>query len=314
MTTRRFAALLGLCALAACADADRAVFVTDTSIGVNGDAMTRTASFGYDRTEGYVGPTYVETGSTPAVFGYIASDLAVFDASVKQLYATGVAADWVTRDTAPAESDVPHENTSGERRVMLFGTTNSIGFKVGFAATSGLSDSVALGYKRREASVIPLRSAVAPGMPDAYASTLASIEMGEKAATMTDSGVRIAQFIATGTAANNLARQAYIRGIYRTKAETAVDGGERFGRQTMQRAQTLGDCVTGSDGTLDRAKLAAILDRARSAGLLNDGQTATLGGATTPHDLQFRIVGAAQGAAAGLNALVAGDQSLCVQR
>src|SRR5712691_6291695 len=85
----------------ACASTDHAVFVTATDIGINADAKAGVLNIGYDRTEGFVGPEYVETGATPQAFGYLWSNLSAFSPKIKQLYATGEAAALVTQPMDP---------------------------------------------------------------------------------------------------------------------------------------------------------------------------------------------------------------------
>lgn len=318
------AALLCLSALAACASPDRAVFVTSTSVGINGDVATQTANIGYDRTEGFIGPNFVETGSAPSVFSYIASNLSLFDTSVKQLYATGGAACMVTNGDANSVSDDEKssplcgkktDKLQGSTALMLFGTTNTLGLKAGFDPASGLPSSIIFGYKRKEMSVIPFHKQK-DGEKDkesVYASTLASIELGSEVKTFADSGVRIVQFLATGQAAKNLAGQDIIREIYKAKASDAVSGGQ-FAAQVAKHAETLGTCVSNADGTIDKGKLNAVLAKAKAGGLVNDSQITSLAAAGTAHELQFKIFGVAQGAASGLNTLVTNDQSLCTKK
>lgn len=47
---------LQLLLLAACGYDDRAIFVTNTSVGIDADAATQKVGIGYDRTEIFTGP------------------------------------------------------------------------------------------------------------------------------------------------------------------------------------------------------------------------------------------------------------------
>lgn len=314
MNLPRAAALLCLSVLAACADADHAVFVTSTNIGVNADLTTRTANIGYDRTEGYIGPAYVETGQAPPIFGFIASDLGIFDATVKQLYATGIAADWVTREVPPTIAEAKTEQGTvsykGERRLMLFGTSNSYGLKAGFDATTGLPDSIVLGFKRKEASVIPFRKTDQTG-DDHYASTLATIELGQTVKTMPDTGVRITQFIATGVAANNLARQERIQKIYGQKAETALSTGQEFATNVRKSATSIATCVTNTDGSLNITRRNAIVDLAVRKEIISDTLTDTLKSARTPAEFENMIIDKSNLTAGKVASMVNDDTSIC---
>lgn len=324
MTVHRTAALLSLLALAACADPKRAVFVTSTSVGINGDVATQTANIGYDRTEGFIGPNFVETGSAPPVFSYIASNLSLFDTAVKQLYATGGAACLVTNgdvvqvdddDKAKSPCGKKNDELTGRPELMLFGTTNTLGLKAGFDPASGLPSSIVFGYKRKEMSVIPFHTPQEgdKNKESVYASTLASIDLNSGVKSFADSGVRIVQFLATGQAAKNLAGQDIIREVYKAKASDAVSGGQ-FAAQVAKHAETLGSCVSNADGTIDKGKLDAVLAKAKAGGLVNDSQITSLSAARTAHELQFKVFGVAQGAASGLNTLVTNDQSLCIKK
>lgn len=253
--------------LAGCGNPDRAVFVTATSLGVSGDVSMRQISFGYDRTEGFVGPNYVDTGVAPPVIGYHYSDLGFLDTEIKQIYATGDAAATVTlpgavkpvqtQVLAPAPTTVfgsssntpvpaitaPHITTTrtdtpsvptvpiygtapsgtGERRLMFVGTSTNLGLKVGFLANA--PDSVNLGYKRKEVSVIPFHEASPkPGSneQDRYASVLTSVHMGTRVGTITGTGVGVRQLISTGVAAQNLAAHPKVRDLFQNQVVNAI--------------------------------------------------------------------------------------------
>src|ERR1700730_10574339 len=102
--------------LAACTD--YATFVTSTDIGISADANTQELHLGYIRTELFTGPGYPDKGEAPAAVGYIGSNLSAFSPKIKQLYATGKAAELVSQiqepDTKPATAD----GYEGERRPL----------------------------------------------------------------------------------------------------------------------------------------------------------------------------------------------------
>ena len=88
---RMLATLIAAASLTACTD--YATFVTATNIGINADVKTQDVSIGYGRTELFTGPGYPEQGEAPRAVGYINSDLHVFQPHIRQLYATGDAAE-----------------------------------------------------------------------------------------------------------------------------------------------------------------------------------------------------------------------------
>jgi len=308
--------LIGAVALAAaltgagCSSPDRAVFVTSTNIGINADATSRVVNLGYDRTEGFVGPDYVDTGAAPPAVGYIESNLEVFAPKIKQVYATGKAADIVTRADASSVVVQPDDYT-GERRIMAFGTSSNVGLKLGFATSTGVPDSISFGYKRNEASVIPFRPGdPTTGQPDQYASVLASVDMDQSATTLPASKLRMTQFVATGVAAQNLAKNGAIQGIFKNKASSALSLGEQDAQQTQAGTTSFADCVS-SDGQLNVARLNSVLDQALSANVIQPTNVGLLRQAPTAAELKSRLGGALQSEAASLGTYVKNNPTLC---
>ncbi|HEY0833475.1 MAG TPA: hypothetical protein VGE72_06145 [Azospirillum sp.] len=309
-------ALIGAGALATglmgagCSSPDRAVFVTSTNIGINADVTSRVVNLGYDRTEGFVGPDYVDTGAAPPAVGYIESNLDVFSPKIKQVYATGKAADFVTRADASAVVVEPDSYT-GQRRTMAFGTSSSVGLKLGFATSTGLPDSASFGYKREEASIIPFRPGdPTTGEPDQYASVLASVDMDQSTTTLSGSKLRMTQFVATGVAAQNLARNGAIQGIFKNKASSALSLGEQDAQQTAAGTASFADCVS-SNGQLNVARLNAVLDQALSANVIPPTNAGLLRQAPSTTELKSRLGGALQSEAVSLGTYVKSNPSLC---
>lgn len=87
-------AVAGSLALAGCASVDtHATFVTKTSLALlDVDSAPSGVSFGYQRTEGYLGPR-LKDGSAVPVAGFIRSNGDLLGRSLQQVYATGCAAD-----------------------------------------------------------------------------------------------------------------------------------------------------------------------------------------------------------------------------
>jgi len=222
---RALAILIAAGSLTACTD--YATFVTATTIGINADVKTQDVSIGYGRTELFTGPGYPEQGEAPRAVGYINSDLHVFQPHIRQLYATGDAAELVT--TALPYPPAPHPPAEppyyGQRRALVFATGANVGLKLGFGAgTAPVPSSIKFGYNREEASVIPLRSDVPTEQHrDRYAPVLASMDMN-LGGTATPSGTNlgITQFFATGSAARNLAAREKFRQYFQFQAQEAI--------------------------------------------------------------------------------------------
>jgi hypothetical protein len=226
--------------LAGCADPNRVTFVTMTNIAIDADATTQSASIGYDRYEGYVGPAY-ESGAVPPIVAKIKSNLSVLNPEVHQFYATGQAAilatcqgGKATDEQPPAPTtgqpeeegtkcpELPKPRLSGNKRIMFFGTGSVIGLKVRWAGNA--PESVTLGYKRKEFSTLPIgriaqpdgtgTSGAAAG-EDSYGSVLASLDMGTQVVAPINPKLSLGQFFATGDAAENLANKKVIRDAVR---------------------------------------------------------------------------------------------------
>ena len=222
---RALAALTAVILLAGCTD--YATFVTATNIGINADVKTQDLSIGYGRTELFTGPGYPEQGEAPRAVGYINSDLHVFQPHIRQLYATGDAAELVTtpRLPNPPNSDpMPEPPYYGQRRALVFATGAIVGLKLGFGAgTAPVPSSIKFGYNREEASVIPLRSDVPTEQHrDRYAPVLASMDMNLGGATQANAKLGITQFFATGSAARNLAARDEFRQYFQFQAKEAI--------------------------------------------------------------------------------------------
>ena len=189
--------------LAGCANDRHVLFVTKTSIGIDFDSKPAAASLAYDRVEGYIAPRY-NNGEIPPVIASVKSDGAIFNPKIRQIYATGEAAEIVLRGAGSGTQAKPLE---GSKQLMFFGTTTTTGLKVGFS--SGLlPDSFIFGFKRKEFSYIPLGTVDAvPGAKayDVYPSILATIDTQANVGKGREAELRNAQFFATGNAARLLA-------------------------------------------------------------------------------------------------------------
>lgn len=198
--------LVGGCA------SDHVVFVTKTSLGVDVEATPASASLAYDRVEGYAGPQ-LSDGSVLPVAGAISTDGKLFDRKVRQIYATGNAALIATGkiDVPAPASDPPNIAP----KPMFFGTGTTLGLKLGFGE-GGISNSMSLGYKRKEISVIPFSD------PEYLPSVLATLNNVVAAATKDAAGLSQQQYFATGGAAETLALRQEVRDLFGDMASDAL--------------------------------------------------------------------------------------------
>lgn len=207
------ALLVSLVLIAGCASVNSVLFVTKTSLGIDLDSKPPSASIAYDRIEGYLGPRY-DNGAVPPVVARIQTDGKIFNPRVRQLYATGDAATLVVKPTGPTRPS----DLSGEKRLMFFGTTTTIGLKVSF--TGEVPDSFHLGYKRKEFSFIPLgRTKTSDGKEvDVYPSVLATLDnRAQVGAGPSATGLEVGQLFATGTTAEELAKDPAVQGLFRSE-------------------------------------------------------------------------------------------------
>ena len=281
--------LRSLTALAACAllgaCSDYATFVTATNIGISADTATQELNIGYTRAELFTGPGYPAQGEAPRVFGYINSDLRVFDPHIQQLYATGDAAALISYPNTPPPPTTTEQTPPpyfGERRPMIFGTGSTVGLNLKFASGSPAPSAIKFGYNREEMSIIPMQSQTPADQKhaDQYAPVLAAMDLnlggtaakgdpkpsssgGADATAMARTDLGITQFFATGTAARNLA--AYddkIRGYFREQAKEAVKAavvtGVVVGADIQKRKIEITDYIDGLFHTKNKVTLDAI--------------------------------------------------------
>lgn len=204
--------------LAGCANDRHVLFVTKTSIGIDFDSKPAAASLAYDRVEGYIAPRY-SNGEIPPVVASVKSDGTIFNPKIRQIYATGDAAEIVLKGAGSGTQAKPLE---GNKELMFFGTTTTTGLKVGFA--SGLlPDSFIFGFKRKEFSYIPLGTVGAGATAyDVYPSILATIDTQANVGKGREAELSNAQFFATGNAARLLAANKEISDRFVDIAKEAV--------------------------------------------------------------------------------------------
>lgn len=255
--------------LSACAQAPRnVVFVTKSSIGVDVEATTQTASLAYDRTEGYFAPRYAEQ-APPAVYASMETNGQMINRKIKQTYATGLAAELLSKPIAapvapatraallrqttlatpaPRPATEPagsafRQDAGADPASLIFGTGTVFGFKIGVGPTA--IDSFTLGFKRKELSIIPHdeRDGIFP-------SVLASIDTNAAAAAaspLTTSDANIVQFFATGIAAENLAVNTKIHDKFEANAVSALTAYREEERQQRRIALLTLSCLARLD-------------------------------------------------------------------
>jgi hypothetical protein len=196
--------LIILSSLTGCAD--RATFVTDTFVGIDADITTRKAQIGYGRTWSFVGPSY-STGAIPPAVGQMNANLAIFTPKIEQLYATGDAALLATK----ALESVNPKKFEGKKKIMYFATNSNLGISLAFTEEL-LPRSISVGYKRKEFSIIPLQKQ-SPDQPETYGSVLAKISLDLETPNLPKTKMELEEFIATGEAAEAIAKTERVRDI-----------------------------------------------------------------------------------------------------
>jgi len=204
---------------AACVGEDSVLFVTTTNIGIDADTTPPNIAVAYDRYEGYFGPTYAN-GALPPVYARLQSNSSVFNPKIKQTYATGEAARLISKGEQSGETAPP--KLTGDKRIAFAGTTATVGLKVTFSP-EGPPESVTLGYKRKEYSLIPVMTqGEGDAKEDTYASVVASFGINTETTKIGESGLGVSQFFATGIAAKNLASDPVIQELFKQQAKASL--------------------------------------------------------------------------------------------
>jgi hypothetical protein len=273
--------------LGGCAQSPKnVVFVTKTSFGIDVEAAGQTASFAYDRAEGYFAPRYVNT-KPAAVYANLETNGAMFDRKIRQSYATGNAALLLSGSKAPepaapvraalfrtaaleTAASVPAKPvySTENPKSMFFGTGTVVGLKLGYGPTS--IDNFTLGFKRKEMSVLPQEEhdTVIP-------SVLANFDSTLDVKTLFGSSLTINQFFATGDAADGLAaNNKAIQQAFERKAESAL--GEYRDHERDQRRYALVTLACLSQ--LNDTQIAPVWANAKALGLFDQAVTDQLTG------------------------------------
>jgi len=193
--------------LSGCASTDSVTFLTKTSLGVDVSSQPAAAQIGYDRFEGYIGPRF-DNGAVPPVVASFETNGQLLDRQVRQVYATGRAAEIAT--LASAGNNQQSKPLEGRHQVMFFSTGTTVGLKLGFGSTA--TDAFTFGYKRREISVIPITQGQFP-------SVLATLQNDVEGSTRDKAGLGVTQYFATGVAADAMAAQPTVRSLLTSRFE-----------------------------------------------------------------------------------------------
>lgn len=234
---RRAGAVLAAAWLAGCAGPQGYVtFVTKTSLSIlDVDSTPPGVSVAYDRVEGYVGPQLLD-GKAPPVTGSIRTDGNLLARNIRQVYATGRAALIVNgAASAPVPSSAPvippANPASAPQRPVFFGTGTVLGLKFSFSQ-DGLPGSFTLGYRRKEASVIPVTEDRLQ-LP----SVIAVLSNDIQAGTRDKAGLGLEQYFATGDAADALASDPDIKRAFKAEGQGAVQA--YFTQERLQSVAAL---------------------------------------------------------------------------
>ncbi len=308
LATVAMATLAALAALsiAGCASPDKhATFVTKTSLSVlDVDTAPAGVSIAYDRVEGFIGPRFADGTAVP-VAGFFDTDGGLTSRRVRQVYVTGQAAKLATQQTSGAGASTGAGTGAGlagsgatggkvagneasaatsSNPVMFFGTGTTIGMRIGFAVNSPVPDSFVFGFRRKEASVIPVDK---DGGVERFPSVLSTLDNSNEAPAVGGAvpaggaasapKLGITQYFATGQAAENLAMLPSVQQRFKQKAEDAVGAFREQEAQQGKRALDTLFCLSQlPDNKLDR-----VWANAEALGLF-----AAAGISSTPASLQ----------------------------
>lgn len=260
-----------LLAVTGCAGPNYASFVTKTSLSVlDVDTAPAEASIAYSRTEGYIGPRF-EDGSVYPVTGFIGADGGTVGRQARQVFAGGRAALIVLGGTPAAAGTGPCTDKL-DRPPLFLATATSMGLRVGFAAGTAVPDSFNFGYRRKEATVVPVSKECQP-------SVLATHDSSAGVASGTPGvGGRVAlgvtQYFTTGAAADVLAADPEVKTLFKREAKAAIANVQAFKEREQQSSRVLLKTLSCASRVPD-AKFGDVLADLSRPGLLEtDGVVA----------------------------------------
>ena len=303
---------VGLAALSSCKIGDKnLIFATNASFGVDLDSAPTTVSFGYSRDELSVGPLTEEGEVLPVMSSFSAGSNFIdtmFAAGISQSFAIGNAAYILSkyflspdnpsdpdRENAKSEDAAYFEDASasgvhGGRQkdtCYVFGTTTTIGFRLGISNANVISigvDSLSFGYKRKELAFAPITEEDVPpstehpsGVKQVVPPLLATI-VSNSTAGSAGTGTGTAQLYATGHAATYLAAEPGVRGaighsfvkeekIQKALQQVAIANIQKTAAAVREEADKLNDIAE----TVSEAR--ALIDQAKEDGKLAEARS-----------------------------------------
>jgi len=215
-----------LAALLAGCGTPGAIFVTKTSLAIADiDSTPAEMTFAMHRVEGFIAPRNLN-GNTPPVLAHITSNRDLREPEVRQVYATGTAAERLAGDydSNNSECDIckkreeeakalkmgaqPLKTAAPQGKAkdadvspVIFTTSTTLGLRIGMSHDN-IIDGLVLGYRRKEMSFVPSLAKDDLGNYR-YPSLIAAINLTSK---KDEKGDFVAcQGFATGSAATKLA-------------------------------------------------------------------------------------------------------------
>lgn len=243
--SRSFGLLLLMLLPAACAvGRDNVIFVTRTNVAIDFDTTPPTTEIGFNRYEAVLSPVDVN-GNVLPVLTSVGVKAGPLNFGANHSFATGnaaiVMAEYLGKKTDLGNDDAIERSEGGtqvidpmklrgtlegnsisdEGRVgYVFATTTTLGLAVSWDATY-VPTAVALGYKRKELAVVPLKNPLETDASGAgvttdekrwtLASLIATADSGATTGGPSGTGVIVGQTFATGQAATFLACHPAIR-------------------------------------------------------------------------------------------------------
>lgn len=260
-------------ALGGCATQNYATFVTKTSISViDADSAPAEVSIAFSRTEGYKGPRF-DDGTVYPVAGFLETRGAALTRATQQVFAGGRAAEIVTG--APPSGGRANCGDKLDMPPLFLATGTSLGIRIGLT-DGGLPSSFNFGYRRKEATLVPVSK-------DCMPSVLATHDSDAKPdeSVKGKEGLALTQYFATGTAADALANRDNVKALFRQKAEAAVTAvaasKARNGEQSVLALKAINCAGHVKDASFDR-----VVSHAGELGLFPTPTTAAAVLAKTP--------------------------------
>lgn len=255
-----------LALLGGCAGTHYASFVTKTSLAVlDVDSSPAEASIAFSRAEGYIGPRF-DDGSVYPVTGFISARGAALTRETRQVFAGGRAAVLVLRD----EGKPPEPSPCGDgldRPPLFLATGTSVGVRLGFAAGTAVPNSFNFGYRRKEATLVPVSKTCQPSVLATHDSDGGA--RGTPGGTDRNAALDVTQYFATGAAADALARDTDVQQIFRREAKASIANVQAFKEREAAQSRSLLKSISCASAVPDAGFAPVLADLSRP-GLLDD--------------------------------------------